>query len=62
MEVSGYLHAKAVLALGEGRDWYPLGRRLVGPQIQSGRGGEEVKSPARAGYGIRNHPARDLGH
>jgi len=29
--------------------WYPLGRRLVGPQSWCGHGGEEKKPPAPAG-------------
>jgi hypothetical protein len=45
MEVSGQLHAPA--ALPPGKDpppWYPLVRRLGGPQSRSGRGGEEKNS------------------
>jgi hypothetical protein len=40
MEVSGQLHAPAALAQGKS-PWYPLDRRLDGPQSRSGRGGEE---------------------
>jgi hypothetical protein len=40
MEVSGLLHAPATLSLGKS-PWYPLDRRLGGPQSRSGRGGEE---------------------
>jgi hypothetical protein len=40
MEVSGQLHAPAALPPGKS-PWYPLDRRLGGPQSQSGRGGEE---------------------
>jgi hypothetical protein len=29
--------------------WYPLGRRLCGPQIRSGRGGEEIISHPLSG-------------
>jgi hypothetical protein len=40
MEVSGQLHAPAALPPGKS-PWYPLDRRLGGPQSRSGRGGEE---------------------
>jgi hypothetical protein len=40
MEVSGQLHAPAALPPGKS-PWYPLDRRLCGPQSRSGRGGEE---------------------
>jgi hypothetical protein len=43
MEVSGQLHAPAALPPGKSL-WYPLDRRLGGPQSRSGRGGEE-KNP-----------------
>jgi hypothetical protein len=43
MEVSGRLHSPAVLPQGK-RLWYPLDRRLGGPQSRSGRGGEEKNS------------------
>jgi hypothetical protein len=43
MEVSGQLHAPAALAQGTS-PWYPLDRRLGGPQSRSGIGGEE-KNP-----------------
>jgi hypothetical protein len=43
MEVSGRLHASASLPTGED-PWYPLDRRLGGPQSRSGRGGEERDS------------------
>jgi hypothetical protein len=43
MEVSGQLHAPAALPPGK-RPWYPLDRRLGGPQSRSGRGGEEKNS------------------
>jgi hypothetical protein len=43
MEMSGQLHALAVL-LPEKEPWYPLDRRLDGPQSRSGRGGEEKNS------------------
>jgi hypothetical protein len=37
MEVSGQLHAPAALPPGKS-PWYPLDRRLGGPQSRSGRG------------------------
>jgi hypothetical protein len=40
MEVSGQFHAPAAL-LQRKSPWYPLARRLDGPQNRSGRGGEE---------------------
>jgi hypothetical protein len=43
MEVSGQLHAPAALPPGK-EPWYPLDRRLDGPPIRSGRGGEEKNS------------------
>jgi hypothetical protein len=43
MEVSGQLHALAALPHVKG-PWYPLDRRLAGPQSRSGRGGEEKNS------------------
>jgi hypothetical protein len=43
MEVSGQLHAPAALPQGKS-PWYPLDRRLGGPQSRSGRGGEEKNS------------------
>jgi hypothetical protein len=47
MEVSGQLHAPTALPRGK-RPWYPLDRRLGGPQSSSGRGGEEKNSqPSR---------------
>jgi len=44
MEMSGNLHAPATLILGK-RTQYPIQRRLSGPHIRSGRGGEEEKKP-----------------
>jgi len=41
--VSGQLHASASLLQGKS-PWYPLDRRLGGPQSQSGRDGEEKNS------------------
>jgi hypothetical protein len=43
MEVSGQLQAPAALPQGKS-PWYPLDRRLGGPQSRSGRGGEEKNS------------------
>jgi hypothetical protein len=43
MEVSGQLHAPATLPPGKS-PWYPLDRRLGGPQSRSGFGGEEKNS------------------
>jgi hypothetical protein len=43
MEVSGQLHAPAVLPQGNS-PWYPLDRRLFGTQSWSRRGGEEKNS------------------
>jgi hypothetical protein len=43
MEVSGQLHAPAVLPQGK-NPRYPLDRTLGGPQSRSGRGGEEKNS------------------
>jgi hypothetical protein len=42
-EVSGQLHAPAALPQGKS-PWYPLDKRLGGPQSRSGRGGEEKNS------------------
>jgi hypothetical protein len=36
MEVSGQLHAPAALLPGK-KPWYPLDRKLGGPQSRSGR-------------------------
>jgi hypothetical protein len=43
MEVSGQLHAPAALPQGKS-PWYPLDRRLGGPQNRSGLSGEEKNS------------------
>jgi hypothetical protein len=43
MEMCGQLHAPVALPTGKNL-WYPLDRRLGGPQSRSGRGGEE-KNP-----------------
>jgi hypothetical protein len=43
MEVSGQLHAPAALPQGNS-PWYPLDKRLDGPQSRSGHGGEEKNS------------------
>jgi hypothetical protein len=48
MEVSGQLYAPAALPQGKS-PWYPLDRRLGGPQSRYGRGGEEKNSqPSQA--------------
>jgi hypothetical protein len=39
MGMSGHLQAPAALPQGES-PWYPLDRRLCGPQSQSGHGGK----------------------
>jgi len=41
--VSGQLHTSAALSPGKS-PCYPLDRRLGGPHIRSGRGGEEKNS------------------
>jgi hypothetical protein len=41
--MSGQLHALTTLPQGK-NPWYPLDRRLSGPQSRSGRGGEEKNS------------------
>jgi hypothetical protein len=43
MKVSGQFYAPAALPQGK-RPWYPLDRKLGGPQSRSGRGGEEKNS------------------
>jgi hypothetical protein len=43
MEVSGQPHTPVALPQ-ERSPWYPLDRRLGGPQSRSGRGGEERNS------------------
>jgi hypothetical protein len=43
MEVSGQLHVPAAL-LQRKNCWYPLDRRLGGPQSRSERGGKEKNS------------------
>jgi len=43
MEVSGQFHALAALPYGKS-PWYPLDRRLGGPQRRYVRGGEENNS------------------
>jgi len=43
MELSGQLHALAAYPQGKS-PWYPLDRRMCGPQSNSGRGGEEKNS------------------
>jgi hypothetical protein len=48
MDVSSQLHAPAALPQGK-RPWYPLDRRLGGPQSRSGRGGEGKNSQPLSG-------------
>jgi hypothetical protein len=48
MEVSGQLHAPAAFPQGKSR-WYPLDRRLGGPQSSSGRDGKEKNSQPQPG-------------
>jgi hypothetical protein len=43
MKVNGRLHAPASLPQGKST-WYPLDRKLGGPQSRSGHGGEEKNS------------------
>jgi hypothetical protein len=43
MDVSGQLHAPAALPQGKS-PWYPLDRKLGGPQSWSGHNGEEKNS------------------
>jgi hypothetical protein len=60
MEVSGQLHAPAALPPQEKGSWYPLDRRLGGPQSRSERGGEENNSQPPPGIELQNteRPAR----
>jgi hypothetical protein len=44
LEVSSQLHALAALPLGKDPPYYPLDRKLGGPQRRSRRGGEEKNS------------------
>jgi hypothetical protein len=44
MEVSGQLHVPAALPPGK-KPWYPLDRRLGGPQSLSGHAGEKISKP-----------------
>jgi len=48
MEVSGQLHAPAALLPAKG-PWYPLDRRMGGPQSRSEHGGEEKSSQPLSG-------------
>jgi hypothetical protein len=61
MEVSGQLHGPAALPPGK-EPWFPLDRRLGGPQSRSGRGGEEKNSQPPSGIEPQNpsRPARSL--
>jgi hypothetical protein len=53
MEVSGQLHASAALSQGKS-PWYPLDRRLGGPQSRSGSHGEEQDSKSLVGLEPQN--------
>jgi hypothetical protein len=44
MEVSGHLHARPLYPQGKS-PWYPLDRRLGGPQSWSGRGDKKNFQP-----------------
>jgi hypothetical protein len=59
MEVSGHIHTPAAIPQGKS-PWYPLDRRLGGPQSRSGRGGEEKNSQPPPGIEPQNpdRPAR----
>jgi hypothetical protein len=59
MLVSGQLHAPAALPQGKS-PWYPLERRLDGPQSRFRDGGEEkIPSPCRDSNPLpHHHPAR----
>jgi hypothetical protein len=48
MEANGQLHAPAALQQGKS-PWYPLYRRLAGPQSRYGRGCEEKSSQSLPG-------------
>jgi hypothetical protein len=53
MEVSDQLHAPAALPQ-EKNPWYPLDRRLGGPQSRSGHGDEEKNSQPPPGIEPKN--------
>jgi hypothetical protein len=57
MEVSGQLHAPVALPQGKS-PWYPLDRRLGGPQSRSGRGGLEKNSQPPQGIEPQNPAAQ----
>jgi hypothetical protein len=59
MEVIGELHAQVALPQGKS-PWYPLDRRLGGPQSRFGRGDEEKNCQASPGIETynSNRPAR----
>jgi hypothetical protein len=58
LEVSDQLHAPAALPQGKS-PWYPLDRRLGGPQSRSGRGGEEKNSQPPQGVESYNPVLRE---
>jgi hypothetical protein len=49
MEVRGQLHTRPLYPQGNS-SWYPVDRRLGGPQSRSGRGGEEKNSQSLPGF------------
>jgi hypothetical protein len=51
--VSGELHARPLYPQGKS-PWYPLGRKLDGPQSRSGRGGEEKNTQPPLGIEPRS--------
>jgi hypothetical protein len=57
--LGGKLHAPAALPQGKS-PWYPLDRKMDGPQSRSGRGGEEKNSQPLPGIEPQNpdRPAR----
>jgi hypothetical protein len=50
MKVSGQLHDLDRFTTREKAPWYPLDRRMGGPQSRSGRGGEEIYSQPLPGF------------
>jgi hypothetical protein len=53
MEVSGQLHASPTLPQGKS-PWFPLDRKMGGPQSRSGRGGEEKNTQPSSGIKLWN--------
>jgi hypothetical protein len=55
MEVSGQFTPRPLYPQGES-PWYPLDRRLGGPQSRSGRGGEEKNSqPTKDNFHVASY-------